>query len=78
MIGCGKITEVRHAPEYAENPRCEIAGFYDFVPERAQNTIAKNRFAPTADKETFKAMRAVLAAGESARTDKTIPVNQDE
>ena len=36
MIGCGKITEVRHAPEYAENPRCEIAGFYDFVPKRAQ------------------------------------------
>ena len=36
IIGCGKITEVRHAPEYSENPRCEIGGFYDFVPERAQ------------------------------------------
>ena len=36
IIGCGKITEVRHAPEYHENPHCEIAGFYDVVPEKAQ------------------------------------------
>ena len=36
IIGCGKITEVRHAPEYQENPHCEIAGFYDVVPEKAQ------------------------------------------
>ena len=36
IIGCGKITEVRHAPEYAENPDCQIVGFYDFFPERAE------------------------------------------
>jgi len=36
IIGCGKITEVRHAPEYDENPNCKIAGFYDFFPEKAQ------------------------------------------
>ena len=35
IIGCGKITEVRHAPEYAENPNVEIVGFYDFFPEKA-------------------------------------------
>lgn len=35
IIGCGKITEVRHAPEYSENPNCEIAGFFDVVPEKA-------------------------------------------
>lgn len=36
IIGCGKITEVRHAPEYAENPEVEIAGFYDYFPEKAE------------------------------------------
>lgn len=25
IIGCGKITEVRHAPEYAENPLVRMA-----------------------------------------------------
>ena len=36
IIGCGKITQVRHAPEYAENPNCKLVAFYDFIPERAQ------------------------------------------
>ena len=36
IIGCGKITEVRHAPEYAENPNCQLAAFFDVVPERAK------------------------------------------
>lgn len=37
MIGCGKITEVRHAPEYSENPECEIVAWYDMLPNRAQS-----------------------------------------
>ncbi len=36
VIGCGKITVVRHAPEYHENPNCELIGWYDAFPERAQ------------------------------------------
>ena len=36
IIGCGQICRVRHAPEYSENPRCQIAGFYDVDPVRAQ------------------------------------------
>ena len=36
IIGCGKITEVRHAPEYAENPNCQITAFFDVVPEKAE------------------------------------------
>lgn len=36
VIGCGKITQVRHAPEYAENPECELIAWYDAFPERAQ------------------------------------------
>ena len=36
IIGCGKITEVRHAPEYQENPNCQITAFFDVVPEKAE------------------------------------------
>ena len=36
IIGCGKITEVRHAPEYHENPNCEIAALYDADEKRAR------------------------------------------
>lgn len=36
IIGCGKITQVRHAPEYAENPQSELCAWYDALPERAQ------------------------------------------
>ena len=36
IIGCGKITQVRHAPEYAENAACTIAAWYDALPERAK------------------------------------------
>lgn len=36
IIGCGKITQVRHAPEYAENTDCEIVAFFDNNYERAQ------------------------------------------
>ncbi len=35
IIGCGKIAEVRHAPEYTENPACRITAFYDVIPEKA-------------------------------------------
>lgn len=36
VIGCGKITQVRHAPEYAENDSCTLAAWYDASPERAK------------------------------------------
>lgn len=35
IIGCGKIAQTRHIPEYIENPEAEIAGYYDFNLERA-------------------------------------------
>ncbi|MEA5117553.1 MAG: Gfo/Idh/MocA family oxidoreductase [Propionicimonas sp.] len=35
IIGCGKIAEVRHAPEYHENPDCEITAYYDVDPQRS-------------------------------------------
>ena len=41
VIGCGRITEERHAPEYAACDGCEVAGFYDFVPARAEALAAR-------------------------------------
>jgi len=36
IAGCGSITRFRHAPEYSENPKAEIVGFFDALPSRAQ------------------------------------------
>lgn len=36
IIGCGMVTKVRHAPEYNENPNCELAAFYDVDAEKAR------------------------------------------
>lgn len=41
IIGCGSITEFRHAPEYSENSEAQIIGFYDFNIERAQEFALK-------------------------------------
>ncbi|MEY8354029.1 Gfo/Idh/MocA family oxidoreductase [Lachnospiraceae bacterium 54-53] len=35
IIGCGKIAQTRHIPEYADHPGVLIAGYYDFNMERA-------------------------------------------
>ncbi len=41
IIGCGKIAQVRHIPEYLENPNAEIGGYYDFNLWRAQELAEK-------------------------------------
>lgn len=41
LIGCGRIAQVRHAPEYAENPRCTLAAFYDLDEEKARALAAQ-------------------------------------
>ena len=35
IIGCGKIAQVRHIPEYEANENARICGFYDINQERA-------------------------------------------
>lgn len=40
IIGCGKIAQVRHIPEYMENKNCKLSGFYDIDYARA-NEIAQ-------------------------------------
>ena len=41
IIGCGKIAQVRHLPEYAANPNAEIVAFYDKNMERAHEMAAQ-------------------------------------
>jgi len=60
IIGCGKITEVRHAPEYDENPNVEIAGFYDFFPEKARAMAEKY------GGKAYDSMEALLASDVDA------------
>ena len=37
IIGCGKIAQVRHLPEYAENKDAKLVGLYDINLARAQS-----------------------------------------
>jgi predicted dehydrogenase len=41
IIGCGMITQRRHASEYAENENTEIYGFFDNNEERAAELVKK-------------------------------------
>ena len=36
IIGCGKISQVRHIPEYFDNPNARLVGYFDLAPERAR------------------------------------------
>ena len=40
IIGCGRIAQTRHIPEYAEHSGVQIAGYYDFNVERAKELAA--------------------------------------
>lgn len=41
IIGCGKIAQVRHIPEYEANPDAKIVALYDLNFERAQELAEK-------------------------------------
>lgn len=41
IIGCGKIAQVRHMPEYADNENAKLVGLYDINLERAQKLAAQ-------------------------------------
>ena len=41
ILGCGKIAQVRHIPEYADNKDCELYGFYNPTKSRAEDMAAK-------------------------------------
>ena len=41
IIGCGKIAQVRHIPEYVANPNVELYGFYDINQARTEELAKK-------------------------------------
>lgn len=41
IIGCGKIAQVRHIPEYADNPNVQLAAYYDLNQARAAELAGK-------------------------------------
>ena len=41
ILGCGKIAQVRHIPEYADNKDCELYGFYNPTKSRAEDMAKK-------------------------------------
>ena len=41
ILGCGKIAQVRHIPEYNDNPNCELVGFFNPTKSRAEDMAAK-------------------------------------
>lgn len=41
IIGCGKISQVRHIPEYLANPDVQVVGYYDLTYSRAQEMAQK-------------------------------------
>lgn len=41
IIGCGKIAQVRHIPEYIDNPDAQIVAYYDFNFGRAKELADK-------------------------------------
>ncbi len=55
IIGCGKIAQVRHLPEYAANPGAHIAALFDLNTARAQELAA--RYGATA----YPSYKALLA-----------------
>ena len=41
LIGCGKIAQVRHIPEYLEHQAVNLVGFYDLNEKRAEELAEK-------------------------------------
>lgn len=41
IIGCGKIAQVRHIPEYIDNKNCKLVGFYDISLSLSEQMMQK-------------------------------------
>lgn len=41
VIGCGKISQTRHLPEYAANPAVTLVGYFDWSQERTNEIAAQ-------------------------------------
>ena len=60
IIGCGKIAQVRHIPEYTGNGKSEITAYYDLNRERAEDLA--ERFGGKA----YGSVEALLESGVDA------------
>lgn len=58
IIGCGMITQTRHAPEYSHNPAAEILGLYD------ANESRMKEFAALYNCRTYSSVDELLADDE--------------
>ena len=58
IIGCGKIAQVRHIPEYFDNKSARLAGFFDLNEERAKE------LAKTYDGKSYVTYDEMLADDE--------------
>ena len=58
VIGCGKIAQVRHIPEYADNADCKIVGLFDINLDRAKELAEKY------DAIAYDSVEALLANEE--------------
>jgi Predicted dehydrogenases and related proteins len=41
IIGCGKIAQIRHIPEYLDNKNAQLIGLYDRTTERSKELAHK-------------------------------------
>ena len=58
IIGCGKIAQVRHIPEYLDNPNAKLTGLYDLNLQRAKE-LAENY-----DCKSYESVEEMLADPE--------------
>ena len=65
IIGCGKIAQVRHLPEYAANPDVQIAALTDLNEERTRE-LHENRdnFIKEVDKTLHRHYKAIKTLTE--------------
>lgn len=57
IIGCGKIAQTRHIPEYMDNQDSRLAAFYDVNAERARFLAKKYGGVPMARTGSFYRIR---------------------
>ena len=61
VIGCGKIAQVRHIPEYLDNPDCQLVALFDLNAERTNELAAKYKCKAYASyEELLKERRSLL------------------
>ena len=61
VIGCGKIAQVRHLPEYAVNPKCRIAAVFDINSERCREIAEQYQAVACASVEELLSIKEIDA-----------------